>query len=203
MESTETGNTQVATENTTAHEETVLEQEAVEVQEEKFTPPDNVEQIVINTRQDLDALAGFPAHGKFIEYLKGTLWRLQKNDELKTWELHEDSSAINRFGFERTDDLFKDVTAPAAPEYVEPVPQVPSAITMRQARLAMLASGLLDKVEPAIASISEAQKKSIAEIEWQYSQSIERSANWFSDITTAMGLTGEQVDALFKQASEL
>lgn len=203
MESTEIGSDQVAASPTELQTESQDVAQKMEAQEEKFVPPENVEHIVINTRQDLDTLIGFPAHAKFIEYLKGTLWRLQKNDELKAWELHEDDSTILRFGFQRTDEHFKDASAPELPQYVEPPPQIPSVITMRQARLAMLSSGLLDKVEPAIATIEGADKKSIAEIEWQFSQSIERSAPWFSEITNAMGLTSEQVDSLFKQAGEL
>jgi hypothetical protein len=202
MESTEIGNEQVASLNTTSLED-MTAQEKHEPQEEKFTPPENVEHIVINTREDLDALIGFPAHGKFMEYLKGTLWRLQKNDEQKQWELHEDDSAIKRFGFERTDEQFKDAQAPELPIYVEPLHLVPTAITMRQARLALLGSGLLDKVEPAIASILDEKNKSVAEIEWQFSQSIERASEWFANITNAVGLTSEQVDSLFKQAGEL
>lgn len=203
MESTETGNAQASAEAIAANDVAAIEVEKLQIQEEKYTPPENVEHIVINNRQDLDTLIGYPAHDKFIEYLNGTLWRLQKNDEQKIWELHEDDSAIQRFGFERSDDHFKNAQPPEIPEYVEAAPQAPISITMRQARLAMLGSGLLDKVEAAIATIDDAKKKSIAEIEWQFSQSIERNAQWFLDITNAMGLTSEQVDVLFKQAGEL
>jgi len=73
---------------------------------------------VINTREDLDALAGTPAYGTFIEYLKGSMTRKQNiavypdgygmpGYEGKAiepiWSDIEDLSTIHRFGFDKSD----------------------------------------------------------------------------------------------------
>ena len=58
--------------------------------------------------------------------------------------------------------------APAPP----PVP-VPASVTMRQARLTLLAHGLLGNVAAAINSLPE-PAKSQAQIEWEYSNALER-----------------------------
>lgn len=71
--------------------------------------------ITINTRDDLDAIAGTPEHAAFMAMLAGTLWRLEKDDANKTWVAVEDNSTIERFGFTRAD--FPDVKAPDLPEY--------------------------------------------------------------------------------------
>jgi len=76
-----------------------------------------MESVVINTRADLDALAGTAAHTQFMTSLRGTLWRLSKDDDLKTWVATEDNTTIQRFGFTR--DNFPDAVAPALPIYID------------------------------------------------------------------------------------
>ena len=91
------------------------------------------------------------------------------------------------------------------PEYpVPPVqpPQVPAAVTMRQARLALLGAGLLDDVDAAIDALPSPQKEA-ARIEWEYSQEVQRHNGFVSALAPALGLTQEQVDALFLQAATL
>ena len=39
----------------------------------------------INTREDLDAIAGTPEHVAFMALLAGTLWRLEKDDTAQAW----------------------------------------------------------------------------------------------------------------------
>ena len=89
--------------------------------------------------------------------------------------------------------LYREVSAPPAP----PTP-VPHSVTMRQARLALLAAGLLDLVETAIAGAGPAAK-----IEWDYATEVQRSAGLVPAMATALGLTDEQIDALFVTASTL
>jgi len=72
----------------------------------------------INTRADLDAIAGTPAHQEAMAMLRGTLWRLEKDDAAKTWRAVADDSIIARFGFVRTD--FPSAAAPALPQYQGP-----------------------------------------------------------------------------------
>ena len=81
-------------------------------------------------------------------------------------------------------------------------PPVPSEITMRQARLALLGAGMLSGVEVAINAMSE-PTKSAAKIEWEYSNTVQRHNGFVSQLGPALGLTDEQIDALFIAASVL
>jgi len=75
----------------------------------------------------------------------------------------------------------------------------PKTVTMRQARLALLQAGLLATVDTAIANGSDEAMK----IEWDYATSIERNWSSLIALTTAMGMTSEQLDDLFLSASTL
>ena len=82
---------------------------------------------------------------------------------------------------------------------VEP-PVVPEAITMRQARLALLAADLLDSVDAAISSLPSPQREA-ARIEWEYATEVRRDSPTMALIGAALGLTEEQIDALFIDAA--
>lgn len=85
---------------------------------------------------------------------------------------------------------------------LNPPPAVPAAVTMRQARLALLGAGLLDDVEAAINGLPSPQKEA-ARIEWEYSQEVQRHNGFVSVLGPALGLTEAQTDALFIQAATL
>ena len=155
---------------------------------------------VINTREDLDAITGTPEHAAFMSLLAGTLWRLEKDDTAQAWVAIEDNSTIERFSFTRAD--FPDAQPPALPEYVPKVVAVPEVVTMRQARLALLAAGKLAGVESAIASMPEPHKTA-AQIEWEYSNALQRSNPFVSQIGAALGLDESGIDALFVEAAKL
>lgn len=80
---------------------------------------------VINTRDDLDAIVGTPEHDEFVVVLRGTLWRLEKDDEAQAWVAVEDNTTVERFGFVRAD--FPDAQPPELPAYVAP-PWSPSRL---------------------------------------------------------------------------
>lgn len=75
-------------------------------------------------------------------------------------------------------------------------------VTMRQARLALHAAGLLASVETALAALLEPQKTA-SMIEWEYASEVRRDAPLIAAMTAALGLTEGQVDALFASASVL
>lgn len=83
-----------------------------------------------------------------------------------------------------------------------PIIPVPAAVSMRQARLALLAGGLLAGVDAAIASLPEPQKSQAA-IAWEYSQEVRRQDGFVSMLGAALGLTEDQIDQLFVEASAL
>lgn len=91
-------------------------------------------QAVINTREDLDAIAGTPEHVAFMALLAGTLWRLEKNDTAQAWVAIEVNSTIERFNFTRID--FPDAQPPILPAYVRPT--LAEAITEKLAALSAL-----------------------------------------------------------------
>jgi hypothetical protein len=79
---------------------------------------------------------------------------------------------------------------------------VPQEVTMRQARLALLAAGKLDDVAAAIDGMSEPDKTAAA-ITWEYSQSVQRQNPFVLTLGAALGLDSAALDALFVAAAEL
>lgn len=75
-----------------------------------------MESAVINTRADLDAVAGTPAHAALVASLAATLWRVERDDTAGVWVAVEDDSTIARFGFVRAD--FPDAAPPTLPAYI-------------------------------------------------------------------------------------
>lgn len=80
----------------------------------------------------------------------------------------------------------------------EPVVVVPEVVSMRQARLALLAASLLDDVEAAIAAAPQA-----ARIEWEYATEVHRDYGLVLTLAPALGLTDQQLDDLFVTAASL
>lgn len=87
---------------------------------------------------------------------------------------------------------------PPAPE---PVP-VPTKVTMRQARLALLAAGKLPAVSAAINALPSPQKEA-AQIEWEYSQEVQRHNGFVSLLAPVLEMDDEALDQLFTSAAEL
>lgn len=83
----------------------------------------------------------------------------------------------------------------------KPIP-VPQSVTMRQARLALHAAGLLAGVDAAIASLSEPAKTS-ASIEWEYASAVERNAGLVPAMAAALGMSEADIDDLFITAATL
>jgi len=85
------------------------------------------------------------------------------------------------------------------------VPHVPTieetragmVVTMRQARLALLDSGLLSTIDSAIASSTDEALK----IEWEYAMDVKRTWTSLIALATSLGMTETQLDDLFTLAS--
>ena len=73
-----------------------------------------------------------------------------------------------------------------------------SAVSPRQARLALLGAGLLDAVDAYVATQPRA-----VQLEWEYASEIRRDNALLSTAATALGMTSEQLQALFTQAATL
>ena len=88
------------------------------------------------------------------------------------------------------------------PEPASPPRAMPTSVTMRQARLALLASGLLDGVNATINALPSPQKES-ARIEWEYAATVDRDSVLIGMLGAALGLDEAALDSLFSTASSL
>jgi hypothetical protein len=75
-------------------------------------------------------------------------------------------------------------------------------VTMRQARLALLSAGKLSLVNAAIAGLPEGEKEA-AEIQWEYGSEVERLSPLVVGLMPALGMSEEEIDALFELARTL
>lgn len=80
--------------------------------------------------------------------------------------------------------------------------QVPVVVSMRQARLALLEIGKYSQVAAAIAMLPSPDKEK-AEIEWQYSNEVQRHNSFVSLLGPGLGLTEQGIDDLFILAKTL
>jgi hypothetical protein len=84
------------------------------------------------------------------------------------------------------------IRPPASPA---PIPQT---VTMRQARLALHAAGLLSAVQTAINAGSDDVK-----ITWEYSSEVQRNNGLVPTMAASLGMTEAQIDNLFIAAAAL
>lgn len=75
--------------------------------------------------------------------------------------------------------------------------QVPQSITPLQAKLQLLKLGLLDEVEVLVTG------NRIAQLYWEYASVVERDNEVLLLMANSIGLTSEQVDEMFIEASKL
>ena len=94
--------------------------------------------------------------------------------------------------------------AELSPEQIEANQKalVPSSVTMRQARLALLGAGLLAGVDAAIDSLPSPQKEA-ARIEWEYASEVQRNSGLVPMMGVALGIDDATLDALFIGAAAL
>lgn len=92
--------------------------------------------------------------------------------------------------------------AQADGSWVLPDPAVPRSITMRQARLLLHSRGLLASVQEAIDSLDEPPRIA-AQIEWDYSSTMERDKPFVAMIAGHIGLTNDDLDEMFIEAAAL
>jgi hypothetical protein len=98
-------------------------------------------------------------------------------------------------------NMLADWVASYVPE-PPPAPVIPEKVTMRQARLALLAAGKLAAVNTAINALPSPQKEA-AQIEWEYSQEVQRHNGFVSLLAPTLGMDDEALDQLFVTAAEL
>jgi len=81
---------------------------------------------------------------------------------------------------------------------------VPATISPRQIRLWLVTHGVsLSSVDAAIDSIENELLREQTKIEWEFSPYVERNHPMINTLGAALGLTGEQIDTAFIEASNL
>lgn len=98
-------------------------------------------------------------------------------------------------------EMLAEWVADYVPPPPEPVP-VPNRVTMRQARLALLAAGKLAAVNAAINALPSPTKDA-ALIEWEYSSEVQRHNGFVAQIAPVLGMDDDDLDALFIAAAAL
>lgn len=78
---------------------------------------------------------------------------------------------------------------------------VPTKITLRQARLALLNINLLDAAEQVINNIQDPLKRKAAQIDWEYAEYIYRTSDLVAVLEQGLQLTTDQIDDLFIAAA--
>ncbi|NVM41385.1 hypothetical protein HWX16_13730, partial [Ochrobactrum intermedium] len=76
------------------------------------------------------------------------------------------------------------------------------SLTARQLRLGLLSLGQLQAVPDAISALPE-PNKSQAEIEWQFASQFQRQHPLIAQLIPILGLTDEQVDAVWLEYSQV
>ena len=96
------------------------------------------------------------------------------------------------------------VHVPLPPPTPEEIRAAMPPLTARQLRLGLIGGGFsLSQVGQAIDAIPDEQHKAVAEIEWQYAAQFERLHPLIEQVGTSIGLTPEQIDAMWEQALSL
>lgn len=75
-------------------------------------------------------------------------------------------------------------------------------LTPRQARLSLLSIGRLNDIDTAINSLAEPDK-SIAQVEWEFSEEIRRTHSFVETLGQSLGLTDTDLDNMFISGKEL
>lgn len=84
----------------------------------------------------------------------------------------------------------------------DPTAQVPFAVTMRQARLALLGANKLAAITAAMEALPE-PTRSAAKITWEYSTEVQRYNGLVAQMAPLLGMTEAQIDELFIAARGL
>lgn len=90
------------------------------------------------------------------------------------------------------------------PDEIKPVvlPYVPETISLWAFRSILTLQGLITQAEALIDSLSE-PAKTVATIQWEYGNYIDRNHPLIASLGSQLGLTSEQIDNIFIEADKL
>ena len=98
------------------------------------------------------------------------------------------------------EDLIAEVEATYVPPEPQPIP-VPQQITRAQGKAALIMQGLWGAVLDYVASIQDPTQRALAEVALNDTPTWERSSPFLNAAANGLGMTDEQLDALFIQAA--
>ena len=145
---------------------------------------------------------------RFVYYLKG-------NTIEAVWTNEQKEIVKSRFySGEQMDELIQDLGNQITPEYsaliqqaieniipyVPPPPEIPYSVTPFQAKAAMYEAGLLDSV---LAIIEDPNTSFLTKLAWQNVTEFTRDSPLLNGLAQTLGLTSEEVDALFIAAFQI
>lgn len=129
--------------------------------------------------------------GKHVNVFENNEWVIKQDNRGTYWSIGGEQHDITEVGV--LPDPTWLITQPAV---------IPTVLTMRQARLALHAAGLLTQVAGAIDALAEPLKTQAA-IEWEFSTEVQRNRPLVQTIAAALSLSETQLDDLFLAGSVL
>jgi hypothetical protein len=107
-----------------------------------------------------------------------------------------DPAALAAAGYVVTERTPEDDIVPPEP--------TPASVSARQIRLWLLGRGVsMAAVDAAINALPDAAEREAVQVEWEYAPYVERSHPMLVPLAAALGLTEEQVDQAFVEASTI
>lgn len=119
---------------------------------------------------------------------------------------HPEQMAMLRADLGADAAQYESLIAEVEATYVPPAPEpvyVPQQITRAQGKAALIMQGLWDAVLDYVASIQDPTQRALANVALHDTSTWERSSPFLNAAAAGFGMTSEQLDALFIQASEI
>lgn len=130
------------------------------------------------------------------------------------YELSEiDDNLVEEWKLHNNPKYFYYIPAPSKPSenavwnkgfWSIPSPIIPQTISARQVRIWLIQNGIqLSAVESAIETMEDPTLKEITKVEWEYAPYIERNHPMLTPLAQVLGLTQQQLDQAFIDASQI
>lgn len=133
---------------------------------------------------------------------------------INTYELRElDDSLVSAWESNANPKRNEWIAAPIKPDdtaiwdngvwVIEQQP-IPTNVSARQIRLWLIQNGYqLFQIDNAINSIEDPIIRETVKIEWEYAPYVDRSHPWLLPLAQSLGLSSEQIDQAFIEASQI